>query len=46
MPLQSMGEARDILGSKVMLDQGARVYSPKQEQPRYKHAHSQFKSPM
>lgn len=42
----SMGEARDILGSKVVLDKSARVYAPKQEQPRYSHAHSQFKSPM
>lgn len=42
----SLGEARDILGSRVAKDEQARVYSPKQEQPRYRHAHSQFKSPM
>lgn len=42
----SLGEARDILGSKVMIDKHARTYSPKYEQPRYKNAHSPFKSPM
>ncbi|MEL5496522.1 hypothetical protein PTR64_03065 [Serratia nevei] len=42
----SLGEARDILGSKVMIDKHARTYSPKLEQPRYKNSHSPFKSPM
>ncbi|CAG37293.1 hypothetical protein DP2564 [Desulfotalea psychrophila LSv54] len=42
----SLGDARDILGSKVVQEKGARVYSPKQEQPRFSKAHSQFKSPM
>jgi len=42
----SLGEARDILGSRVAIDKQARAYSPKQEQPRYRYAHSQFKSPM
>ncbi|MGA9853515.1 MAG: hypothetical protein WBR15_11370 [Gammaproteobacteria bacterium] len=42
----ALGEARDILGSRVVSDKQARVYSPKQEQPRYRNAHSQFKSPM
>lgn len=42
----SMGEARDILGGNVVTDEDARVYSPKQEQPQYRNAHSRFKSPM
>jgi hypothetical protein len=42
----SLGEARDILGSKVIKEKDAIVYSPKQEQPRYMNAHTQFKSPM
>ncbi|MBT2784976.1 MULTISPECIES: hypothetical protein [unclassified Halomonas] len=42
----SLGEARDILGSRVAEDTKARAYSPKQEEPRYRHAHSPFKSPM
>jgi hypothetical protein len=42
----SLGEARDILGSKVMIDKHARTYSPKLEQPRYKNSHSPFKSPI
>lgn len=42
----SLGEARDILGSRVAEDKSARAYSPKQEEPRYRNAHSPFKSPM
>ena len=42
----SLGEARDILGSRVAEDKQARAYSPKQEQPRYRNAHSLFKSSM
>lgn len=42
----SLGEARDILGSRVAKDKQAIAYSPKQEQPRYRNAHSPFKSPM
>lgn len=42
----SLGEARDILGSRIAKDEKARAYSPKQEQPMYRHAHSQNKSPM
>lgn len=42
----SLGEARDILGSRVAEDKEARAYSPKQEEPRYRNAHSPFKSPM
>ena len=42
----SLGEARDILGSKVIKEKDAIVYSPKQEQPRHMNAHTEFKSPM
>lgn len=42
----SLGEARDILGSRVAEDKEARAYSPKKEEPRYRNAHSPFKSPM
>ena len=42
----SLGEARDILGSKVVIDEHARTYNPKHEQPRFKNSHSRFKSPM
>lgn len=42
----SLGEARDILGRNVLIDKQAKVYSPKQEQPRYVNSHSEFKSPM
>jgi len=42
----SLGEARDILGSAVVKDDQAHAYSPKQEQPRYRKYHSEFKSPM
>jgi len=42
----SLGEARDILGSKVVKDEHSRVYNPKQEQPQYRQSHSPFKSPM
>lgn len=42
----SLGEARDILGSRVVEDQNAISYNPKQEQPRFRNAHSAFKSPM
>ncbi|HAS6069260.1 TPA: hypothetical protein I7114_21435 [Vibrio vulnificus] len=42
----SLGEARDILGSKVQKDKGAITYNPKQEMPVYRHVHSQYKSPM
>ncbi|EGK3598599.1 hypothetical protein IOT29_003097 [Escherichia coli] len=42
----SLGEARDILGSKVVIDNHARIYSPKHEEPRFKNSHSPYKSPM
>ncbi len=42
----SLGEARDILGSRVNEDKEARAYIPKQEEPRYRNVHSRIKSPM
>jgi hypothetical protein len=42
----SLGDARDILGSRAIKEDNARAYSPKQEQPKYRNAHSLFKSPM
>lgn len=42
----ALGEARDILGSRVVVDKKAITYDPKQENPRYRHSHSRFKSPM
>lgn len=42
----SLGEARDILGSRIAKDENARAYNPKQEQPVYRYSHSPFKSPM
>ena len=42
----SLGEARDILGRRVIKGKDVMAYSPKQEQPRYRNLHSQLKSPM
>lgn len=42
----SLGEARDVLGSRVIKDKDSRAYNPNQEQPRYRNVHSKFKSPM
>ncbi len=42
----SLGEARDILGARVAKDNDAAAYNPKSETPKYRYAHSQFKSPM
>ncbi|WP_197971389.1 hypothetical protein [Citrifermentans bremense] len=42
----SLGEARDILGSRVILDKEAFVYNPKNEDPIYRKSHSPIKSPM
>ncbi|WP_199508267.1 MULTISPECIES: hypothetical protein [unclassified Psychrobacter] len=42
----SLGEARDILGSKVNNDKQSLVYNPKQEKPEFRQMHSPFKSPM
>lgn len=42
----SLGDARDLLGAQVQHDKDAIVYHPKNEPPRFRHAHSDFKSPM
>ncbi len=42
----ALGEARDILGSRVVKDETAASYNPKQEQPRFRQIHSPWKSPM
>jgi len=42
----SLGNARDLLGARVVRDESAVVYNPKNEAPRYRYAHSPFKSPM
>lgn len=42
----ALGEARDILGARVVIDENARAYNPKSEAPEYRNAHSPFKSPM
>lgn len=42
----ALGEARDILGARVIKDKDAITYNPKSEAPEYRNIHSQFKSPM
>lgn len=42
----ALGEARDILGARVVKDKKAVAYNPKSEAPEYRYAHSRFKSPM
>ncbi len=42
----ALGEARDILGSAVVTEKLAHVYNPKQENPKFRNYHSEFKSPM
>ena len=42
----ALGEARDILGARVVKDEKAVAYNPKSEAPEYRHVHSPFKSPM
>jgi hypothetical protein len=42
----ALGQVRDVLGRRVELEENAVAYTPKAEDPRYRHAHSQFKSPM
>lgn len=42
----TLGPVRDILGRRVEVDKNAIAYSPKSEDPRFRHAHSPFKSPM
>lgn len=42
----ALGQVRDVLGRRVEVEEKAIAYSPKPEDPRCRHAHSQFKSPM
>ncbi len=42
----ALGEVRDVLGRRVMIDKDAIPYSPKPEDPKYRRAHSYWKSPM
>lgn len=42
----ALGQVRDILGRRVEIDPNAIAYSPKPEDPKFRHAHSSFKSPM
>ncbi len=42
----ALGQVRDVLGRRVELEENAVAYTPKAEDPKYRHAHSQFKSPM
>ncbi len=42
----ALGEARDILGSKVVMSKKGSAYLPKSEDPRYRYVHSHWKSPM
>jgi len=42
----TLGQVRDILGRRVEVDSNAITYSPKPEDPKFRHAHSPFKSPM
>lgn len=42
----ALGEVRDVLGRRVEIDKKAFAYSPKAEDPKYRRAHSYWKSPM
>lgn len=42
----ALGELHDIMARRLQLDPKAVAYSPKAESPRYRKAHSPFKSPM
>ncbi len=42
----TLGKTREILGRRVIFDENAITYKPKPEDPKYKHLHSRFKSPM
>jgi hypothetical protein len=42
----ALGQVHEILGRRVKIDKNAIAYSPKPEDPKYRHAHSPFKSPM
>lgn len=42
----ALGDVRDALGARVQIDREAISYRPKGEAPKYRYAHSEFKSPM
>ncbi|MFN8929577.1 MAG: hypothetical protein ACK5WQ_04325, partial [Alphaproteobacteria bacterium] len=42
----ALSDARDILGSKVQIDDTKPTYTPRTEEPQYRRSHSKFKSPM
>ncbi|MDP2195304.1 MAG: hypothetical protein Q8J72_04875 [Rhodocyclaceae bacterium] len=42
----ALGQVRDVLCRRVELEDNAVAYTPKAEDPKYRHAHSKFKSPM
>lgn len=42
----ALGEARDVLGSKVVLNEKGGAYAPKSEEPKFRYIHSHWKSPM
>lgn len=42
----TLGHVRDTLGRRVQIDENAIAYSPKPEDPKYRHIHSPYKSPM
>lgn len=42
----TLGQVREVLGRRVMLEENTVAYIPKAEDPKYRYAHSQFKSPM
>jgi len=42
----SLGKARNLLGAMTIIEDDSIAYNPKAEDPRYKNAHSDFKSPM
>lgn len=41
-----LGQIRDILGRRVVIDKNTPSYSPKPEDPRCRNTHSSYKSPM
>lgn len=42
----ALSEARDILGRNVQIDDSKPSYTPRTEDPQYRHSHSKWKSPM
>jgi hypothetical protein len=42
----ALGSLRDVLGRRVQVEENAAAYKPKPEDPKYRRAHSPFKSPM